>query len=70
MRKQFSDAMVARAATNRLVFMTCDLGFMALEPLQLALGKYFINLESAVGNRMMSGIGSCDGLRGGLDWVK
>ena len=52
MRKQFSDAMVARAATNRLVFMTCDLGFMALEPLQLALGKYFINAGVAEQNAM------------------
>lgn len=52
MRKQFSDAMVTRAATNRLVFMTCDLGFMALEPLQAALGECFINAGVAEQNAM------------------
>jgi transketolase len=51
-RKQFSDAMVARAATKRLVFMTNDLGFMALEPLQAALGEYFINAGVAEQNTM------------------
>lgn len=52
MRKQFCDAMVARAASNRLVFMTGDLGFMALEPLQAALGDYFINAGVAEQNMM------------------
>ena len=52
MRKQFCDAMVARSASNRLVFMTGDLGFMALEPLQAALGEYFINAGVAEQNMM------------------
>ena len=43
MRKQFCEAMVARAAERDLVFLTGDLGFMALEPLATALGARFIN---------------------------
>jgi transketolase len=42
-RKQFCDALVARAADPELVFLTGDLGFMALEPLAAALGPRFIN---------------------------
>jgi transketolase len=52
MRKPFCDAMVARASSNRLVFLTGDLGFMALEPLQSALGEYFINAGVAEQNMM------------------
>lgn len=52
MRKQFCDAMVARSASNRLVFITGDLGFMALEPLQASLGEYFINAGVAEQNMM------------------
>jgi transketolase len=52
MRKQFCDAMVVRSATSRLVFMTGDLGFMALEPLQEVLGDYFINAGVAEQNMM------------------
>lgn len=44
--------MVARSASNRLVFLTGDLGFMALEPLQAALGEYFINAGVAEQNMM------------------
>jgi transketolase len=43
MRAQFCEAMVARSATSDMIFLTGDLGFMALEPLQEALGKRFIN---------------------------
>jgi transketolase len=43
MRKQFCDAMVQRGADPRMVFLTGDLGFMALEPLEQALGERFIN---------------------------
>lgn len=43
MRKQFSDAMVVRACRQNLVFLTGDLGFMALEPLRDALGPRFVN---------------------------
>lgn len=44
MRKQFCDALVARSSLPSLAFLTGDLGFMALEPLQTALGKRFVNM--------------------------
>ena len=43
MRKQLCDALVERAANSSMVFLTGDLGFMALEPLQQAMGSRFIN---------------------------
>ncbi len=55
MRKQLCDALVARAAqswaeNSGMVFLTGDLGFMALEPLQEALGSRFINAGVAEQN--------------------
>lgn len=50
MRKQLCDALVARAAKPEMVFLTGDLGFMALEPLQQALGSRFINAGVAEQN--------------------
>lgn len=55
MRKQLCDALVARveksgAAETGMVFLTGDLGFMALEPLQKALGARFINAGVAEQN--------------------
>jgi transketolase len=50
MRKPFCDAMVSRATNPKLVFLTGDLGYMALEPLQAALGKRFINAGVAEQN--------------------
>ena len=50
MRKQFCDALVARAKNPAMVFLTGDLGFMALEPLQKALGARFINAGVAEQN--------------------
>ncbi len=50
MRKQLCDALVARAARPEMVFLTGDLGFMALEPLQQALGPRFINAGVAEQN--------------------
>jgi len=50
MRTQFCDAMVARSNRDELVFLTGDLGFMALEPLQEALGQRFINAGVAEQN--------------------
>ena len=60
MRKQLCDALVARATKlgttksgavkSEMVFLTGDLGFMALEPLQEALGKRFINAGVAEQN--------------------
>jgi transketolase len=50
MRKQLCDALVARSARPEMVFLTGDLGFMALEPLQSALGHRFINAGVAEQN--------------------
>ena len=50
MRKQLCDALVARASNPEIVFLTGDLGFMALEPLQKALGARFINAGVAEQN--------------------
>jgi len=50
MRKAFCDAMLARAGDPRMIFMTNDIGFMALEPLQAALGERFINAGVAEQN--------------------
>lgn len=43
MRVQLCDALVARSADPNMLFLTGDLGFMALEPLQDAMGERFIN---------------------------
>ena len=43
MRQQFCDALVARSTNPSMLFLTGDLGFMALEPLQKAMGERFIN---------------------------
>lgn len=50
MRTSFCTAMVAVAERPDLVFLTGDLGFMALEPLRDALGKRFINAGVAEQN--------------------
>lgn len=50
MRKQLCDALVARSANPNAVFLTGDLGFMALEDLQAAMGKRFINAGVAEQN--------------------
>lgn len=50
MRKQLCDALVSRSARPDMVFLTGDLGFMALEPLQLAMGERFINAGVAEQN--------------------
>jgi transketolase len=43
MRSEFCNAMVELASDPNLLFLTGDLGFMALEPLESALGERFIN---------------------------
>lgn len=43
MRAALCDALMARAHRPKLVFLTGDLGFMALEPLRDRLGSRFIN---------------------------
>jgi transketolase len=50
MRRQFCAALLERAANPNLVFLTGDLGFMALEPLQEALADRFINAGVAEQN--------------------
>jgi transketolase len=50
MRNVFRDSLVARAAEPDFVFLTGDLGFMALEPLRDALGARFINAGVAEQN--------------------
>jgi transketolase len=51
MRVQFCDAMVGRARQQAgMVFLTGDLGFMALEPLRDAMGERFINAGVAEQN--------------------
>ncbi len=50
MRKQLCDALVARSVNSEMVFLTGDLGFMALEPLQAAMGSRFINAGVAEQN--------------------
>ena len=67
MRKQLCDALVARAANPDMVFLTGDLGFMALEPLQSALGPRFINAGVAEQNMVSVAAGLS---RQGLEtWV-
>ena len=50
MRKQLCDALVARSNDENMVFLTGDLGFNALEPLQEAMGERFINAGVAEQN--------------------
>jgi transketolase len=50
MRKQLCDALVARSAKEDMVFLTGDLGFMALEPLKEAMGERFVNAGIAEQN--------------------
>lgn len=50
MRKQLCDALVARAVKPEMVFLTGDLGFMALEPLKETMGGRFINAGVAEQN--------------------
>jgi transketolase len=50
MRNAFCSALVDFAGCRDFAFLTGDLGFMALEPLQAALGKRFINAGIAEQN--------------------
>lgn len=59
MRKQFCDAMVERGVDPRMVFLSGDLGFMALEPLQQALGQRFINAGVAEQNMISVAAALC-----------
>ena len=50
MRQQLCDALVARSVNPDMVFLTGDLGFMALEPLQKTMQARFINAGVAEQN--------------------
>jgi transketolase len=50
MRKQLCDALLARSTNPDMVFLTGDLGFMALEDLRDLLGSRFINAGVAEQN--------------------
>ena len=50
MRKPFVDAMLRHVTPGSSVFLTGDLGFMALEPVQAAFGDRFINAGVAEQN--------------------
>lgn len=67
MRKQLCDALVARSRRPDMVFLTGDLGFMALEPLQDAMNDRFINAGVAEQNMVSVAAAMA---REGLDaWV-
>ena len=67
MRKQLCDALVARANRPEMMFLTGDLGFMALEALQKSLGNRFIN--AGVSEQNMISVAAAFA-REGLDpWV-
>ena len=67
MRNEFCSAMVALAAREPYFFMTGDLGFMALEPLQKALEARFINAGVAEQNMISVAAGMARG--GNKAWV-
>jgi len=67
MRSAFCDAMVALAARENYFFLTGDLGFMALEPLQKALGLRFIN--AGVSEQNMVSVAAGMARAGGKSWV-
>jgi transketolase len=50
MRKQLCDALLERSLLPGMVFLTGDLGFMALEPLRDSMGERFINAGVAEQN--------------------
>lgn len=50
MRKELCTALVDISANPNMLFLTGDLGFMALEPLQAQMGKRFINAGVAEQN--------------------
>ncbi|UHS58232.1 MULTISPECIES: transketolase [Agrobacterium] len=64
MRNQFCDALVARLDDPNLVFLTGDLGYMALEPLREAMKERFINAGIAEQNMVSVAAGLS---RQGLD---
>jgi transketolase len=66
MRKEFTEAVLTHTADPRLIFLTGDLGFMALEPLQTALQKRFIN--AGVSEQNMVSMAAALALEGWASW--
>lgn len=58
MRNAFCSALVALSAEKPITFLTGDLGFMALEPLQRAMGKRFVNAGVAEQNMISVAAGA------------
>lgn len=58
MRTAFCAALVAASAARPMLFFTGDLGFMALEPLQRALGRRFVNAGIAEQNMVSVAAGA------------
>jgi transketolase len=58
MRDAFCSALVALSSEKPFLFLTGDLGFMALEPLQAALGDRFINAGVAEQNMISVAAGA------------
>ena len=67
MRNAFRDSLVAEAGRAEFVFLTGDLGFMALEPLRDALGPRFIN--AGVAEQNMVGVAAGLAKAGMRPWV-
>jgi transketolase len=67
MRNAFCDAMVALATREPYFFLTGDLGFMALEPLEKALGGRFIN--AGVSEQNMVSVAAGMARVGAKSWV-
>lgn len=67
MRNEIPKAIISLSKDHSLVFLTGDLGFMALEPLQEALGNRFINAGVAEQNMISVAAGLT--LTGHLTWV-
>jgi len=61
MRNSFCAALVALQAERHFAFLTGDLGFMALEPLQRAMGADFINAGVAEQNMISVAAGMASG---------
>lgn len=67
MRNELCQAMLARASNPRMIFITGDLGYMALEPLQIKMKKNFIN--AGVSEQNMLSVSAALASQGFEVWV-
>ena len=67
MRQQLCVALVARSVKPEMVFLTGDLGFMALEPLRESMGERFIN--AGVAEQNMISVAAALAREGMEPWV-